>query len=939
MDTKNVYKNRGSEWRRWELHLHTPYTKKEDQYRGDTPEEKWNNFYKSIEDYIGDGSNPLHSICAIAITDYLSIDNYIKVKNDKRLPDSVKYIFPNVELRIAPIASKAPINIHCLFDADIDSELDDRFFAKLKFEYGDSTYGATKAELVRLGKDYTQDSTLNEQDAYITGLNQYVISFKTLSDLFKNDPNLRERTIIVVSNNSKDGASGLRSHCDYLVGNVSQLDATRRAIYQFSDMIYSANSKDISYFLGEGVDNPDTVKSRYGSIMPCIHGCDAHTNEKVFAPDDDRYCWIKADPSFEGLKQVLYEPKERVRIGSVIPDSKPSYCVIDRVEINGNNDFSPEPVYFSDKLTCIIGGKSTGKSLLLHNMAMAIDAEQVAKKAEKAPSNVKQVAEMKVYWRDGACSNDKAKQRKIVYIPQKYLNRLSDEQQETTEIDTIIQDIVLQDESCREAYRLMENKIAEKKQQLAKTIVDFLKIISDRYVLLEQSKDAGDEDAINTEIKELNIKLEELSGEYSVTESEMVKYQNAVESRQEYQGVLVAILKEIKVIEGITSVIESKSLDNIDLPFFKNNIVEIAEKVKKSADVMWLSEREAVLKNAKDKLEEIRISMDENQKVIESLQPKMDGNEQLRTVSVAIVKERERLLRVKEYQAKLLTIQKLYDQYLEILSHSLEDFGNIYNDYVNFVNSTFSSSENDLEFTAKKVFYSGKFSEKIVEILNRKSLSKFKEIDLNNIEEDDICSSNISAFIESIVVNSEKTLQLKNAYSVESALREIFTNWYNVSYTVKMDNDNVQEMSPGKKALVLLRLLISMAESKCPILIDQPEDDLDNRSVFNELVNFIKKKKIDRQIITVTHNANIVLGGDAEMVIIANQNGINAQNRQYRFEYRGGAIEDNSPVLDAGVPVPGILNSKGIQEHICEILEGGEKAFSLRKQKYYFIKR
>lgn len=66
-----------------------------------------------------------------------------------------------------------------------------------------------------------------------------------------------------------------------------------------------------------------------------------------------------------------------------------------------------------------------------------------------------------------------------------------------------------------------------------------------------------------------------------------------------------------------------------------------------------------------------------------------------------------------------------------------------------------------------------------------------------------------------------------------------------------------EQMSPGKKALVLLELLINLEENKCPILIDQPEDDLDNRSIYYDLVQFIRKKKLGRQIIVVTHNAKI----------------------------------------------------------------------------------
>lgn len=107
--------NRGSEWRRWELHLHTPFTKKEDNYIGTTFEEKWSEFYCTINDYIGDGTDPHNAICAIAITDYLSIENYMIVREQGRFPDCVKLILPNVELRMQPIAQDSPINIHCIF--------------------------------------------------------------------------------------------------------------------------------------------------------------------------------------------------------------------------------------------------------------------------------------------------------------------------------------------------------------------------------------------------------------------------------------------------------------------------------------------------------------------------------------------------------------------------------------------------------------------------------------------------------------------------------------------------------------------------------------------------------------------------------------------------------------------------------------------------------
>ena len=119
---------RGSEWRRWDLHIHTPGTIKNDQYEGSSSEEKWNNFYDAISSYIGDASDPLKAIEVIGITDYLSIDNYLKIVADKRLPKSISLVLPNVELRIIPFARNSPVNIHCIFDPEIVDGLQGRFF-------------------------------------------------------------------------------------------------------------------------------------------------------------------------------------------------------------------------------------------------------------------------------------------------------------------------------------------------------------------------------------------------------------------------------------------------------------------------------------------------------------------------------------------------------------------------------------------------------------------------------------------------------------------------------------------------------------------------------------------------------------------------------------------------------------------------------------------
>lgn len=286
---------RGSIWRRWDLHLHTPETKKNPNFNGSSIEEQWDNFYKTIHEYVGDGSDPLKAIAAIGVTDYLSIDNYFKIKNEKKLPGCVKLLIPNIEARMTPIAKDAPINIHFLFDPSFDSQIESQFLANLYFKTPNDKFYATKPELVRLGRMHKNNPSLPESEAYKEGIDQFVLEPESIREVFKDKKELRDKVIIIVSNSSGDGASGARSHSDYLTeSGSSQLGETIDAVYQLADCVFSSNPSDKGYFLGLTKETEDVILKRYGSLLPCVHGCDAHENKKIFAPDGERYCWIKS---------------------------------------------------------------------------------------------------------------------------------------------------------------------------------------------------------------------------------------------------------------------------------------------------------------------------------------------------------------------------------------------------------------------------------------------------------------------------------------------------------------------------------------------------------------------------------------------------------------------------------------------------------------------
>lgn len=193
--------------------------------------------------------------------------------------------------------------------------------------------------------------------------------------------------------------------------------------------------------------------------------------------------------------------------------------------------------------------------------------------------------------------------------------------------------------------------------------------------------------------------------------------------------------------------------------------------------------------------------------------------------------------------------------------------------------------------------------------------------------------TNITTVFEGLVNGTINTV--KNRQSKDAVIK-LLEDYFYLDFRIFFKNDSLDKMSPGKKGLVLLQLLINLSNEEWPILLDQPEDDLDNRSVYEDLVGFLKNKKIQRQIIIVTHNPNLVVGADAEETIVSNQSGqeIGRDNKKFRFEYVSGALE-NTFELDQSQETP-ILLRKGIRQHVCEILEGGQEAFQKREQKYSF---
>jgi energy-coupling factor transporter ATP-binding protein EcfA2 len=142
------------------------------------------------------------------------------------------------------------------------------------------------------------------------------------------------------------------------------------------------------------------------------------------------------------------------------------------------------------------------------------------------------------------------------------------------------------------------------------------------------------------------------------------------------------------------------------------------------------------------------------------------------------------------------------------------------------------------------------------------------------------------------------------------------TNHISVRYEIAYDGLDIRKLSPGTRGIVLLLLYLALDDADDrPLIIDQPEENLDPRSVFDELVPLFISAKAKRQIIMVTHNANLVINTDADQIIVA----------------------EAGPHPAGGLPtiryVAGGLESRTIRKSVCDTLEGGEEAFRERARR------
>jgi predicted ATPase len=901
-------KERGSEWRLWDLHIHTPESICQD-YKN-TPE-NWEKFISCLE-------NLPEEVKVVGITDYYFIDGYEKVmsyKNNGRLKNLDK-IFPILEFRIDTFGSGnqnnlQKINLHILFDVD-ESKLASEI-TKIREEFIDNIKISRLEQTKKLSK-----ANFSEIGGTLKG------GFESLI------PSTEEVLGLINSTTWKDKTFLFLGYKEW-----SNLEKNQQ-LKPLKDHLYS----QVKAFFSNNVETNEQNQNwlnEFGN-KKLLHSLDIHSFKDLdtfeFEENGTKkatinyhcHTWIKADPTFNGIKQIGYEPEERVSIEQIRPQEKAGYQAIDSVTLT-HTDFTNQTLYLNQNLNCIIGGRSTGKSVLLGAIAKKLNCDKPVKFGNQEYTDFVNaiVSGLSIIWKDGVENND----RNIEYFPQSYMYQLA--KNRNGELDNLVEEIIKQDATKNQLITNYDSFSSENNSDITTKINKLFQLQEDLGKRKLKLKEKGDEKGIKSEIEKLTKELSELKLKIQINEQELEEYNRLklqldeiTKSNENYSS-QVSKIQSLKEKFFINKDID---FDIVSLNDSNRSSVKLSfEKLKDKFQLEWNSELDKICeKNISIiKSNSLLISeIEKNANYVKGIET-FKNNKQYKEAEEKLKTQRDKLL-------DITLIKKEIEEFvlqIESFKTSIKQAHRNFYIKIEEIKESLKISEGKLEILAFPKLKTFEFKELLNWSINQQS-DEGKRIVNTQIENKVEDYFKVTNEIFEKLLNQSITLKGGNSH-LGLALKLLSTNYFQISYNILYE-DTFNQMSEGKKAFVVLMLLLDFSDKDCPILIDQPEDDLDNRAIYKELVKYLKKKKKERQIIVVTHNPNIVVGADSEQVIVANQNGIDTKNRNStKFQYATGSLE-NTKETDEGIEI--ILERQGIKEHVCEILEGGNEAFKQREIKY-----
>lgn len=981
----------GSSWKRWDLHLHAPGTKLSDSYGGATD--------KTLKRYVDELE--ASDVQAFGITDYFSFESYFSVSEAYRQhhPEGEKFFVPNIEFRLTETVSSDGRNVHThvLIDPNVATR------EKLGTLLSDLRTHKTRDGARLRCRELTSKVDYEQATVSITDLKS------ALAKVFPD-----ETAYIVVTAANNDGLRGVDNKSPRSMSISDELDKASDAFF--------GSSKNTDHFLKSDryEDGSESHKK------PVYSGSDAHSFGDLarLSGDEASYepTWIKADLTFRGLRQTLFEPKGRVHIGErpavlerLDQDATRFIAGLKADQVSGypgNNGswFKNVDIPFNPELTAIIGNKGSGKSAIADIIGLLGESRQfdhfsfLTDDARNRKFRQKGYAENftgELIWASGAHPSkrldadvDTLKPEAVKYLPQNYFESLTNEI-EVKAFRRKIEEVVFS--HVEESDRMGKStftELEELKTVHSKSDISALKVrlreLNIEIVDLENQADPSTKTRLN---EELNQKREE----YRVLEKSKPKEEPKPEGETPAQQVVTRQIEEERQVQediegrGRAAVerVSALKADLVELGTLKEALATIDSQVKEGKEELRSTckrfgfDIDAIVSHRIDTqpIEDKIAALKADVKALElaSGKPVSDDTDLSALSSVPDLRAAYQFLaeKLKDLQETLSAPQRRYQRYVQALSDVQSKMTAVMGEEESPKTGTIKDLERRIRYideglraklderyedrdkisrsifeakTKVRTFYealktsvedrlttinsdafmvtidasfvlSHDFAEDFFDHLNQSASGPFRgtaqgqaeldtrtaDVNWNNVE-------SILAFANRIVADIAEAGITKQVKDVKRLYDLLFSfEYFDARYELRLGGKNLNELSPGEKGLLLLVFYLHLDMEKTPLIIDQPEDNLDNDSIFTVLASCIREAKKTRQVILVTHNPNLAVGADAEQVLYVTLD----KAAGYKFTYESGSIE-NPRINDA----------------IVKILEGSKPAFVQRRLAY-----
>jgi ABC-type lipoprotein export system ATPase subunit len=955
------YSPRGSQWHRWDLHVHTPSSF---DYQD-----------KSITDQQIVDCLVQAGLRAVAITDHHTVD-VLRITKLQKLGADKLTVFPGIEFR--GDHGGDPIHYICIFPETCN--LND-VWTKLQ-----GKLGLTSTDIASKGGDdkvYVPIEQGAKEARALGGVVSIHAGAKSNSiEGIKNREQFQQRIKYDITNECVDLME---------IGQIKDIDRHYKTIFPVT-----------------GLEKP---------LVLCSD------NHKVTEYSTKSPLWFRADPTFRGLLMVLREPRERIYIGDRPPElvhveqNRTKYIKSvsfqRRATLPHSEQWFGDKVEFNSGLVAIVGNKGSGKSALSDILGLLGATKNgdaftfLNKERFRHPSNnLASHFDATIEWEAGdtatKCLADAIKPEEVErlkYLPQDHVETVCNElaglgeEGFEQELKAVIFSHV--PEAERLGHSTLDDLVRFKtgeKQKRIDSLHKQLRDLSRSRALLEAQADPTVRKELAEKIYRRKLELEAhdkakpeavvdpaadgsapapdatLLGELKTAETSRVtlttdiaKQAEALRVAERRNAVAKRLLEKLDNFEKEYEVFKaSLTEDATELDLKPDELVSLTITRGKPAGIRDSAATDSkAVKDALDKAEPhgLRKQLEGVEAKLAELQTQLDAPNRAyqsylkalsewQTQRVAIEGTATEVESLKGLEHSVTALDELpakiaaaRDQQfsLALQIHSEKDdqaavYRNLYSAVQGFIDShVLAKDKLKLEFRTELT--SEDFPGRLLGALALNRKGSFMGVDEGRAKAESFVqatnwedASSLKAFLTGVdeALHTDQRegqggpVQLKDQLAKGRKPEEVFDTVYGLEYIrpryiLRWEGKDLSMLSPGERGTLLLVFYLLIDKSDLPLIIDQPEGNLDNHTVAKVLVECIKEARKRRQVFIVTHNPNLAVVCDADQIVHAEMDKTNRNTITY---------------------TTGSLENPNMSQYVTDVLEGTLWAFRVRDKKY-----